>query len=56
MKTLTMTTCREIAARIWCDPAFKHVAMDVEAAEEIAELLFDVADEQEEQDGFQNPG
>lgn len=39
---LTVEQCRQIAARIWCDFEFKHVVMDVEACERIAQELFRV--------------
>lgn len=42
---MTIDTCREVAARIWCDPAFKHNVMDVKVAEDIAQKLFLVANE-----------
>ena len=38
-----MDTCREVAARIWCDPAYSHVVMDVKACEHIAAILYSVA-------------
>lgn len=40
---MTMDTCREVAARIWCDPAYSHVVMDVKACEHIAAILYSVA-------------
>lgn len=39
--------CREIAARIWCDPAFSHIAMNAELCEAIAWQLFTEAKNQE---------
>ena len=37
-----MKTAREIAARIWCDLEMSKVAMDVDAAEAIAKIIYDV--------------
>lgn len=36
---VTMDTCLQIAARIWCDREFSHVVMDPEACLEIAKIL-----------------
>lgn len=36
---ITFETAREIAARIWCDPEYSHVVMDVTLADTIAEML-----------------
>lgn len=38
MMTL-MINCREVAARIWCDPKYSEVTMDVAACEKIAVIL-----------------
>ena len=38
-KPETDRTAREIAARVWCDQEMGSVAMDVEAAEEIAKII-----------------
>ncbi len=37
---ISIETCREIAARIWCDPACSNQVMNVELAEQIALMLF----------------
>jgi len=37
--------CLEVAARVWCDPAFSHVTMNIDAARKIAEILQDVSNE-----------
>jgi hypothetical protein len=37
---MTLTKCREVAARIWCDQDFKNQVMDVDLCEQIAELLY----------------
>ncbi len=44
---MTIETCREIAARIWCDFAYQHIVMDVVVAEKISRELFKVANEVE---------
>jgi hypothetical protein len=44
---MSMNTCREVAARIWCDPAFSHVVMDVKACEHIAAILYSVTNEKD---------
>jgi hypothetical protein len=36
---MDITIAREVAARIWCDQEMSSVVMDVELAEEIAQLL-----------------
>lgn len=36
-------TALEVAARIWCDPAYQHVTMDVAACDDIADILLRVA-------------
>ena len=41
-RTGPMKTAREIAARIWCDLEMSKVAMDVDAAEAIAKIIYDV--------------
>lgn len=45
---MTMETCLEVAARIWCDPDFSHVVMDAEAAKHIATILYSVAKYEED--------
>lgn len=40
--THTSVKATHIAARIWCDPEMKDVAMDPEAAEAIAAILDEV--------------
>jgi hypothetical protein len=40
---MNIETARGIAARIWCDPEFSHITMDIKAAEEIAQILLHVA-------------
>ena len=40
---MDIKTAREVAARIWCDPDFQHIEMDVDLAEEIAQKLLDCA-------------
>ncbi len=42
---MTIETAREVAARIWCDPAFSHVVMDGRLCEQIAQKLVEVANE-----------
>lgn len=37
---MSLDTCREVAARIWCDKEFEHVVMDVDVCETIAQMLF----------------
>ena len=44
---MDITEAKEIAARIWGDPDYSHVAMNPELAEQIARLLMDEANEQE---------
>ena len=39
-EVIDLHTCREIAARIWCDFAFEHVTMNPILAEQIADMLF----------------
>ncbi len=39
---VSMDTCRQVAARVWCDKEFSHVTMDVNVCEKIASLLFEV--------------
>ena len=46
-KWMTIETAREIAARIWCDPEFDHLEMNVYAAEAIANILLAEAKAQE---------
>ena|SRR5690348_8302421 len=41
-----MRTAREIAARVWCDPEMSKVAMDVDAAEQIAIIIQSIREEQ----------
>lgn len=36
----TFTDCREVAGRLFCDPALSGFVMDVHVAEEIAKLLY----------------
>lgn len=43
---MNIETCREIAARIWCDPEYQHIVMDVEACEKIAQILFEIANKE----------
>ena len=40
MKTLTIDDCRGVAARIWCDPDYQHMVMNVYLCEMIAQMLF----------------
>jgi len=44
---ITLHTCREIAARIWCDFAYEHVTMNPVLAEQIADMLLHEANSQE---------
>lgn len=36
---MDIQTARGIAARIWCDPDYEHVEMNVDLAERIAVML-----------------
>lgn len=36
---MDITIAREVAARIWCDQEMSSIVMDVELAEDIAQLL-----------------
>jgi len=36
----TIADCREVAGRVFCDPAMSGFVMDVHVAEEIAKLLY----------------
>lgn len=38
--------CIQIAARIWCDPEFEHITMDIEAAQDISDILYMTAHSQ----------
>ena len=40
---MNIETARHIAARIWCDPEYSHVQMDVDLAEKIAVMLMNNA-------------
>jgi len=40
---MTIETARGIAARIWGDPEYSHVTMNVEIAEKIARMLLLIA-------------
>lgn len=44
-KKMSIDTCRQVAARIWCDKEF-GIIMDCKAAEEIAKILLRVAEKQ----------
>jgi hypothetical protein len=44
---VSMNTCREVAARVWCDKEFSHVTMDTKICEKIALLLFEAANHYE---------
>lgn len=37
---VTLDTCRQIAARIWCDKEYQHIVMNVDLCENIANLLY----------------
>lgn len=37
---MTRETALEVAARVWCDQEMETYTMDVEAAKEIAEIIF----------------
>jgi hypothetical protein len=39
-KKISIDTCRQIAARIWCDREYSHQVMDIDVCEEIAQILF----------------
>lgn len=43
---MNLPTALQIAARIWCDKEYSHVAMDVDAAVRIANILIDVYESQ----------
>lgn len=40
---VSMETCRQVAARIWCDKDFSSVTMDAKICDKIAHLLFEAA-------------
>ena len=42
---MDIAIAREIAARIWCDPEYQYMIMDVELAERIAVMLKEYADD-----------
>lgn len=42
---VNIQTARGIAARIWCDPDYEHVVMDIELADKIAKMLMDHANQ-----------
>lgn len=48
MKTLTIDDCRGVAARIWCDPDYSHMVMDVYLCEMISQMLFVESNKQKE--------
>ncbi len=41
MAMKSMKECREIAARVWCDQDMRSEVMNVEAAQKIADILFE---------------
>jgi hypothetical protein len=53
-KGKAMKTAREIAARVWCDQEMQNVAMDVDAAEEIAVIIESVRQSQVVPQGIPN--
>lgn len=44
---MNIETAREVAARIWCDPAYSYVVMNAALAEAIAKMLLEEANWQE---------
>jgi hypothetical protein len=40
---ISMDTCRQVAARVWCDKEFSHIVMNPAVCEKIACMLFEVA-------------
>lgn len=47
---VSVETCREVAARVWCDKEYSHIVMDAKVCEKIALLLFEVANSYETND------
>ena len=52
---MDIETARGISARIWCDPDYSHVEMDVKLAEEIAYKLLECAQQAVEADAVLDP-
>lgn len=50
MKNLTLDDCRGIAARIWCDQDYQHMVMNGRLCEQIARMLMDEAQRQNERE------